>query len=123
MLSGQIPFHNITQEMQVLRRVLQGIRPTRPLYNISRDRGLTDDFWNLIQTCWAQDPAERPTATEVVRQLRSLPDRPQDTRSFDDLHISTPSQMVYKKANHPFSSLGPNDEDDDVVQALKCMSR
>ena len=32
--------------------------------------GLTDPVWGMASRCWQQDPARRPTATEVVGQLR-----------------------------------------------------
>ena len=92
--------------------VSQGMRPTQPLPDFSTKRGLSDDIWSLIEQCWAQNSTERPTATQVVERLRSLPERPTDRRPYDN--ITVPSQVAYNKVNHPFSTLAQNSEDTDM---------
>jgi len=32
--------------------------------------GLDDTIWNLIKDCWQMNPADRPTASDVVQRLR-----------------------------------------------------
>jgi hypothetical protein len=33
--------------------------------------GLDDTIWNLIEACWRMNPADRPTASNVVQILRA----------------------------------------------------
>ena len=50
---------------------MDGKRPTRP--QEAQELGLTDLMWDTTVRCWDQDPAQRPTMTEVVRFLGKLP--------------------------------------------------
>ncbi|KAJ7585365.1 kinase-like domain-containing protein [Mycena floridula] len=52
----------------VVYEVMQGIRPPRP----SNCPQLTDDIWRLIQSCWEQDPQNRPTIEMVRAWIRVL---------------------------------------------------
>ena len=38
----------------------------------SQATGLTNEMRELIDSCWQQDPEERPTMDEVVRRLREF---------------------------------------------------
>ncbi|KZP24284.1 kinase-like protein, partial [Athelia psychrophila] len=62
MLSGYIPF----QGNVAIIFVSQGRRPQRPIDTRSHKRGLTDQIWELITTCWQQNPEERFTAEQAV---------------------------------------------------------
>jgi hypothetical protein len=123
MFSGNFPFYEIHQDHSVVVDVMEGKRPARPLHDLISTRGLSDELWNLIERCWAQNPSKRPTATEVVRQLRSLPNRPTDSRPFDESTIPGPSRVAYCEADHPFSALVPDDEDSEEMHDLKWVSR
>jgi serine/threonine protein kinase len=46
-------------------QIAQGFRPRRP-------KVIPAELWELIESCWEQDPADRPTAAEVLRKLRDL---------------------------------------------------
>jgi len=43
-------------------------RPARP--QEGQELGLTDSVWEMTVRCWDQDPAQRPTMTEVVGLLQ-----------------------------------------------------
>ncbi len=60
-----MPFVTYTQDMAVVLAVLEGKRPKRP-----PDGTFTDTIWELMEACWAQDPAGRPTAAGVAKSLR-----------------------------------------------------
>ena len=47
-----------------------GERPDRP--QEAQELGLTDSMWEMTVRCWHQDPAQRPTMTEVIELLREL---------------------------------------------------
>jgi serine/threonine protein kinase len=46
------------------RKVSRNERLVRPV-------GITDPLWQLIEACWHQEPAKRPTFAEIVDRLKS----------------------------------------------------
>jgi hypothetical protein len=47
--------------------VSAGRRPARPVTeDCIGEFGISDSLWELIQCCWAQDPAARPSATDAL---------------------------------------------------------
>jgi len=103
--SGQLPFHDITNECRVMSAVRGGKRPSRPSDNRSRIRGLDDEIWSIVQACWSQDPSRRPNTHQIVEQLRSFPTCIVDERPIDHFDPSFPSRKLYSQADHPFSAL------------------
>ena len=87
-----------------MANVLQGKRPERPSHDLSRIRGLSDDVWNIIVTCWAQDPTQRYTVEQVLEQLQAS-NQPVDQRPPDDFSVNPLSQTMYRHIDHPFSAL------------------
>ena len=102
-----------------------GKRPSRPLREISRIRGLNDEIWDVIVACWTQDPNARPSATEVVERLRNLPNRLEDNRPPDDFDGVLLAEMLsmYDRSDHPFATLAASTDDTDEIQDLKWISR
>ncbi|TEB23734.1 kinase-like protein [Coprinellus micaceus] len=52
-------------------------RPTKPAEGSTAytHHGMTDDIWNMIQDCWAPEPAERPSARDILnRPFMIVPD-------------------------------------------------
>ena len=62
--TGKIPFGNMRNKM-VPDEIARGKRPTKP--QAAEQFGLTTEMWKFIEKCWSQNPAERPTADELVR--------------------------------------------------------
>ena len=122
MFSGEYPFHDLS-DFKFPPALMQGNRPSRPSHALSVTRGLTDDVWHLIEACWSQYPADRPTAVQIVKTLYDLPNRAVDLRPLDDFNITFTSKMWYKQEHHPFSALTPSREDTDKLGELKWMSR
>ena len=54
--------------MAISLKIIGGERPTCP--QGAQGLGLTDSVWEMTLRCWQQDPARRPTVTEVVGLLR-----------------------------------------------------
>jgi len=50
----------------VMFDITEGKRPPRPVHP-----ALTDDLWELMERCWAQEPDSRPEMLEVLQVLRS----------------------------------------------------
>ncbi|KIM79383.1 hypothetical protein PILCRDRAFT_566676 [Piloderma croceum F 1598] len=61
---GGKPYNHILQDAKVLMSVHRGSRPIRANY-----RWMEDQYWNLIQQCWAGNPLDRPDIAAVVEAL------------------------------------------------------
>jgi hypothetical protein len=79
----------------VILLVVNGKRPTCPSDNRSIARGLEDTIWKLIESCWAQQPTERPTAGQIVEQVQALPNEVVDRRPIDKFHSPFPSATIH----------------------------
>jgi hypothetical protein len=121
MFSSKIPFYGDAAEMRVVFGVMQGKRPARPLDKSSRARGLNDDVWALIETCWTQEPTHRPNASWIVERLRTLGSQRVDQRPFDDSSLSLPS-LTLSDPKHPFAALVANTEIPHISQFLPRLS-
>ncbi|KAJ7238886.1 kinase-like domain-containing protein [Mycena rebaudengoi] len=62
--TGRPPFADIREGAVVLKSV-QGYRPTRP----STTPPMSDALWNYLDAWWAEDPATRPPAKVIVRNI------------------------------------------------------
>ncbi|KAJ7679140.1 kinase-like domain-containing protein [Mycena polygramma] len=67
MLTGTAPFPELRTDGAVITAVLNGRRPPRPQW-CSRSPSL-EGLWNLLQSCWNEEPTMRPTAAELVQRL------------------------------------------------------
>ena len=105
MFSGMLPFILMQHDYRVILAIQNGERPLRPSDEQSQARGLTNEVWHIIEACWVQEPSKRPTASQIVDQLRSLPHQPMDERPFDNFNISFTSQVLQSQLNLPFSTL------------------
>ncbi|KIK91331.1 hypothetical protein PAXRUDRAFT_830937 [Paxillus rubicundulus Ve08.2h10] len=60
-LTGDIPYHTITRDDQVLYAIARTIKPDRPEISM-----ITDEHWEFIQRCWSsRRENKRPSATDV----------------------------------------------------------
>jgi len=125
MFSDRYPFPEISGDFQVMFAVMQGRRPSRPSHELSQTRGLNDEIWHIIEACWSQDPSKRPPASEIVEDLRNLPDRLPDQRPLNDFDKILPSQVlsIPNRPDHPFATLASSDEDTEALRELKWISR
>jgi len=69
LITGQSPYQEVRRTTEVLFNMQKGLRPTRPQGPIYKQNGLSDAMWDLIQACWAHDPAQRITIQEFLRRL------------------------------------------------------
>ena len=105
LFSGQVPFPEFQNDYAVLVSVMRGKRPDFPSHDLCRSRGLDNEVWDLMQTCWAQEPIQRPTVEQVMARLQALPHQVADQRPLDDFNINFPSQTAYIHTDHLFSAL------------------
>ncbi|KAJ7666759.1 kinase-like domain-containing protein [Mycena polygramma] len=66
-LTGRVPFWELPNDMNVMFRVTEGKRPSRPLPDSGTQ--ISDTFWELLQNCWDKDAELRPTAAQIVKRL------------------------------------------------------
>ena len=67
--TGRPPFNEFAAPV-IISKIISGERPVRP--QEAQELGLTDSMWDMTVRCWHQDPAQRPTMTEVVGFLREI---------------------------------------------------
>jgi hypothetical protein len=101
--SGAYPFHDIPNDYQFMVTLQQGRRPSRPLHDLSRFRGLNDEIWELIESSWATEPSARLSASQIVDRLLAMPNRAADQRPADNFDISLPSKALRYQDNLPFA--------------------
>ena len=70
------PFPDYRQPAVVIPRlVLGGQRPDRgkPVKaGVVNSREIPDNIWNIMQQCWAQEPASRPKASALLQDLLAV---------------------------------------------------
>ena len=84
--TGKIPFEGQKNE-EVAHRISQGGRPEMP--RNSQAIGLTVEVWQLIESCWQQDPRTRPTMEEIVRRWGKFVGDDDDVTAFPKCVQST----------------------------------
>jgi len=67
----KVPFFPIPDNGKVTLTVMEGGLPERPQDSSAVVRGLDDDMWYLMVKCWGMDPAQRPSARDIVLLLRN----------------------------------------------------
>ncbi|KAH8813632.1 kinase-like domain-containing protein [Flagelloscypha sp. PMI_526] len=75
-LSGRPPWSNVREDTKVILNLSQGKHPDRA-------EGIGDDIWSIIESCWAYEPTQRPTAAMVFERC-SLSLRLLRRRSLND---------------------------------------
>ncbi|KAG6808046.1 hypothetical protein H0H92_005591 [Tricholoma furcatifolium] len=70
--TGEAPLAHISRDTTIVHKVLGGERPRRPPNSSPSWSawGLTEDIWELMETCWNPDPAQRPNVSVVVERLQ-----------------------------------------------------
>lgn len=69
--SQMVPFYDLDNLPAKMEVIIKDGRPSR-LLNKTLELGLTDDFWNLIESCWVRDPNERKNIDEVVTVIENI---------------------------------------------------
>ncbi|KAN0084324.1 Protein kinase-like domain containing protein [Tylopilus felleus] len=59
-LTGNIPYHHLSRDEQVIWAILQGTKPDRPSY-----KALTNGRWTFIERCWSSGGG-RPSSDKIV---------------------------------------------------------
>jgi hypothetical protein len=71
--TGQVPFPESKTSAVVMRKIIDGERPQRPPEG--KNLGLSDEFWEIIQSSLAHEMKERPPVGTFVEFLeKATPD-------------------------------------------------
>jgi hypothetical protein len=72
-MTDKVPFSNLS-ELRVMYAVAEQMQtPDRPDSFISVKSGYDNILWSLLDSCWAYDPAARPSAgavRDIVSELK-----------------------------------------------------
>ncbi|KAG8714157.1 hypothetical protein FRC08_012297, partial [Ceratobasidium sp. 394] len=66
--TGADPYHG-KSEARVVTLIMSNIAPGRPEEHIPPDSRQGDILWSLLLSCWAPEPKERPTASDVAEKM------------------------------------------------------
>ncbi|KAG6907606.1 hypothetical protein DXG01_008224 [Tephrocybe rancida] len=104
--TGNVPFYQLLRDPTITLQVKSGARPTKPPYSSLpwHEWGLTEPVWTLMQDCWQEYPAARPTI-EIAR-TRLIPEMVADDRSKESGEILLPA-LFRKKISTPLELLTP----------------
>jgi serine/threonine protein kinase len=69
LITNQQPYSYIKHTTEVVIKSSTGARPRRPTEPYIIARGLDDNLWGLMTTCWNDDPTARPSIDQVLAQL------------------------------------------------------
>ncbi|KAI5115857.1 hypothetical protein M0805_009705 [Coniferiporia weirii] len=72
LMTGEQPHSDLKYDNQVIIRRHEGENPNKPdgsEWEKVYERGLNERLWGFLERCWAEDPADRPTITEVLEFL------------------------------------------------------
>ncbi|KAI4381809.1 hypothetical protein MLD38_007848 [Melastoma candidum] len=94
LLTGELPYAYLTPLQAAVGVVQKGLRPTIP-------ENANPKFAELLQRCWKQNPAKRPSFSEILEILQQITKEVEadgDTRRKDK--ASTGFFSAFKRAHH-----------------------
>ncbi|KAJ3566372.1 hypothetical protein NP233_g7052 [Leucocoprinus birnbaumii] len=75
-LSGNVPYCQISRENRVSGAIVGGIKPIRPGQGNVNGNEISDSFWQIMLMCWEVEPEARPVCSTVQQVF--LASDPQD---------------------------------------------
>lgn len=73
LFTESLPFAHLATDPAVVIDIHNGRHPDRPTTAQTMGPGLCDKVWSCVQRCWERSPSDRPLASDIVRELQSLP--------------------------------------------------
>ncbi|KAI8999693.1 kinase-like domain-containing protein [Hyaloraphidium curvatum] len=71
---GKDPYDKLSSASAVMRAIFKGERPPRP-------EGVPNAVWDVVTSCWAEDPGARPTMASVAMALKRAAAQPAVTKA------------------------------------------
>lgn len=65
-MTGERPYAHRRRDAEVIEDLISKRLPHRPIEQVVQKRGLTDDLWNMMLSCWNLDP-KKETRYEINR--------------------------------------------------------
>ena len=75
-MTGQRPYAHRKKDTDVVQELIKYRLPPRPQGEEVLSRGLTDDLWLLMLSCWHLNPERRPTMGHIRIQMLRLSESP-----------------------------------------------
>ncbi|KAJ1309451.1 hypothetical protein OPQ81_006227 [Rhizoctonia solani] len=69
--TGILPYYGLNY-WAIISNIIKGEVPTRPEAHIPTGIQQADRLWMLITSCWANNPLERPKASEVKNKMEGI---------------------------------------------------
>ncbi|KAG8721447.1 hypothetical protein FRC09_007871 [Ceratobasidium sp. 395] len=73
--TGQVPYPDKSEHRVMILVMIQKVPPERPETHIPPGDKRGDALWSLLLRCWANEPGERPNASEVAKTIRGFVDQ------------------------------------------------
>lgn len=70
--SGKPPFDELKKGPGVVLAVVNNNRRPSRLLDHTKQWGLTDEVWDLIQSCWVTSPTDRTDMNKVVSEIENI---------------------------------------------------
>ena len=67
-----MPYPDVKKSIQVVFKKGNGELPNRPIDDRVVKRGLDDNMWELLCQCWSKSPEDRPSISDLVKQLDDI---------------------------------------------------
>ncbi|KAF5362148.1 hypothetical protein D9756_002541 [Leucocoprinus leucothites] len=110
-LSGKVPFYQITREFRVSGAVVAGAKPIRLGQGEVGGDEISDAMWQLLLKCWEYEPNDRPVCSTILQLLSGIdiPDHRSEAKSLIKPEIAKGSTIDFANARARLTRvLGPN---------------
>ncbi|KAF8338280.1 kinase-like domain-containing protein [Cantharellus anzutake] len=99
-MTDEVPFGFIN-ENQIVRTVREGMRPKRPKNSLP---DLTNEVWELMERCWAQNPESRPDFASILEDCDEICRRNRASTTASVPSHNPPSTQVDSAKTNPSSN-------------------
>jgi hypothetical protein len=68
----RLPFEELRPDFAVIVSIMQNQRPSREIDVAAGGEPIPESLWEKMQLWWSQDPAQRPSAAQIVQELLAM---------------------------------------------------
>ncbi|KAG6835619.1 hypothetical protein H0H93_016443 [Arthromyces matolae] len=115
-LTGDLPFRN-KYDYAVVRAVLKGERPRRPVEDIYVNRGLSNCLWKTMENTWTHDALMRPSSRHVRAKILKQKKKHEFERALSEIQqrLATSLAHIFNNIKCYKSLLCLNEKEAQVV--------
>lgn len=70
-MTGERPYAHRRRDAEVIADLLSMRLPPLPIEQVVQTRGLSDDLWKMMLSCWNFDPRKRPDMKSIRTTMQS----------------------------------------------------